>query len=414
MTTTRSQDLHATTGDKREAAEHSSHASKKQKKVVVQKDTNDKSEGSGSEARPKQQKLTTAEEQDGTEGNVESDNVGSKVGENEQDEQKPSSGKDAGHKDESHAEQLASRQQGEEDHGGNAEPGEKPHLEGLVNDGDYKRKHGILETGHVYFLYRPKVEVNEPHSLDDIARFHLLLVPHGSKLHRLLAIGKKTLPDHEQSSRPMWGEVLNVGDDMQALKENLASYTYETKTMGTRHQPGSRVAASGVYVLHATENYPKDSSNANAVWATHFAYKVALPHEMGEVQEALHIHPEGIFSLQVKNPEAPSTNPAAPTQDPSKNPRFPESLESLFKTKFIPADPPALLDYPGAELLLIPSKHKVAEDIGQDAEKELGKEEQELEREIEQDGKTDAVKRALDEMGLEGLIEGKALEGHWE
>lgn len=88
---------------------------------------------------------------------------------------------------------------------------------------------------------------------------------------------------------------------MKSLKKNLGSYTYETKTMGTRHQPGARVAASGSYILHSTENYPKDSANMSAVYQTHFAYQVALPHEMGEVQEALHIHPEGVFGLQVSS-----------------------------------------------------------------------------------------------------------------
>lgn len=285
-------------------------------------------------------------------------------------------------------------------------------------------------------MYRPKVEVEEPHSLDDVSKFHLLLVPHHSKLHRLLAIGKKALPDHDQSSRPLWGEVLNVGEDMKSLKKNLGSYSYETKTMGSRYQPGSRVAASGVYILHATENYPKDSQNMSAVYETKFAYQVALPHEMGEVQEALHIHPSGSFSLQVsnflltsichghsaklfpsskvKNPESPSNNPAAPTQDPSKHPQFPESLQSLFRTKFMPANPPALLDYPGAELLLLPSKHNVHEDIGDNAEKELQEEEDELEDDIEKQTNGDEVKKALKEAGLEGLIEGKALEGHWE
>lgn len=188
--------------------------------------------------------------------------------------------------------------------------------------------------------------------------------------------------------------------------------------------------------MHATENPPKGSENAQAVWNTHFAYQVALPNEMGEVQEALHIHPEGVFQLQVnlhlsslarlaellilfefrqvKDPESPSNNPAAPTQDPSKHPQYPEELSSLFKTKFIPADPPSLLDYPGAELLLIPSKHDVKEDIGQDAGKVLEKEEEGLEGDIEGEKGGDEVEKALKEMGLEGLIEGKALEGHWE
>lgn len=116
----------------------------------------------------------------------------------------------------------------------------------------------------------------------------------------------------------------------------------------------------------------------------------------------------------MKNPEAPSNNPAVPNQDPSKHPQFPESLKSLFKTRYIPADPPTLLDYPGAELLLIPSKHTVNEDIGDSAEKELKDEEKELESDIKKQENGNEIKKALKEMGLEGLIEGKALEGHWE
>lgn len=145
------------------------------------------------------------------------------------------------------------------------------------------------------------MEINEPHSLSDVSKFNLLLVPHHSKLHRLLRIGKKVLPDHSKSSRAMWGEIVSVGQDMKSLKESLGGYSYETQTLGTRNQPGSRVAASGVYVLHSTENPPKGSENAQAVWETKFAYQVALPHEMGEVQDALNIHPEGVFSLQVKS-----------------------------------------------------------------------------------------------------------------
>lgn len=101
--------------------------------------------------------------------------------------------------------------------------------------------------------------------------------------------------------------------------------------------------------------------------------------------------------------------------------QYPEELHKLFKTKFIPADPPALLDYPGAELLLIPSKHTAEQDTSPEAKKELDAEEKELERDIEKqhaeggggDG-DDEAKKVLKEMGFEGLIEGKALEGHWE
>jgi len=172
---------------------------------------------------------------------------------------------------------------------------------------DSKRKYDSggsfspLSASSQFFILPLQVEVTEPHSLDDVSKFYLLVVPHHSKLHRLIAIGKKTLPDHDQSSRPMWGEVLNVGEDMKSLKKNLGGYTYETKTLGTRHQPGCRVAGSGSYILHAAENYPKDSANMSAVYETKFAYEVALPHEMGEIQDALHIHHEGVFAIQVSS-----------------------------------------------------------------------------------------------------------------
>lgn len=94
--------------------------------------------------------------------------------------------------------------------------------------------------------------------------------------------------------------------------------------------------------------------------------------------------------------------------------QFPPEYQKLFHTKFIPASPPELLDYPGAELLLIPSKHEAVQDIGEKAEKELDKEEKELEKSIEGQKDGGEAKKALKEMGLEGLIDGKALEGHWE
>ncbi|BGP25408.1 hypothetical protein JCM10295v2_004332 [Rhodotorula toruloides] len=402
MVTTRSHDddKHAaSTGDKRHAAEGGS--SPKRKKVVAKEEEEEGGEEHGERKKPAnkggkgkhaQKKVVKLEE-----GQVEKGDKGKEDG---------GARKPAG---------MSGDGQHEEPQGnvveGNAHPGQLPaHLP----KPDAERKHGIIEKGHVYFIYRPKVEIEHPESLDDVQRFHLLLVPHGSKLHRLIAIGKKALPDASESTRPIWGQVVNVGEDMKALKGGLGPKTYETKTRGTRHQGGARVAASGAYVLYTVEDYPKDSANESAVYHTYFSYEIAVPHEMGEVQEALHIQHEGAFTLQVKNPAAPSTNPAVGNQPASKHPQFPHEYKKLFHTKFIPASPPELLDYPGAELLLIPSKHEAVQDIGEKAEKELEKEEKDLEKEIESRKDGGEAKKALKEMGLEGLIDGKALEGHWE
>lgn len=94
--------------------------------------------------------------------------------------------------------------------------------------------------------------------------------------------------------------------------------------------------------------------------------------------------------------------------------QYPDELLKLFKTRFIPADPPALLDYPGAELLLIPSKHTPEQDTSRKAKEELDREEQDVEGEIARQSDGGEAKKALKEIGMEGLIDGAALEGHWE
>ncbi|GAA6051092.1 hypothetical protein JCM3770_004708 [Rhodotorula araucariae] len=279
---------------------------------------------------------------------------------------------------------------------------------------DADRKHGVIEKGYVYFTYRPKVETEHPESLDDVAKFHFLMSPEGQGIHRLITVGKKALPDANQSTRPIWGQVLNVADDLKQFKEGLGAYTYETKTRGTRHQPGARIAAAGAYVLHTTEHPPEHSLNASAVYNTHLAYEIAVPHEMGEVQKGLHLQHEGVFTLQVKNPDSASTNPAVRNQPASKHPQFPPELKHLFTTKFIPANPSSLLNYPGAELLLLPSKHTAEQEIGSSAEKELDAEEKDLEKEIDKQRNGNEAKKVLKEMEMDGLAGAKALEGHWE
>ena len=49
-------------------------------------------------------------------------------------------------------------------------PGElPPAIFGPVGEGEL-RTHGVLEEGQIYFLYRPKIDSDEPHSIDEIAR----------------------------------------------------------------------------------------------------------------------------------------------------------------------------------------------------------------------------------------------------
>ncbi|GAA6009158.1 hypothetical protein JCM10207_004287 [Rhodosporidiobolus poonsookiae] len=396
MVSTRSSDTtksSPTAGEKRPAPKAGGTPKKRVKKADKQENKEDDGEDAGAKADAEDDKEVKGDE--------------TKENATEKSDKKP----------DGMAEELRDEEPEGDEVKGNAGPGElAPGTKELEGD-EAERKHGIIEKGHIYALYRPKVENDDPHSIDDIARFHFLLAPDSHKgRHRLIAVGKKHMPDASAGTRPLWGEVLEVGEDLTSLKKSLGPSTYETKTMGTRHQPGARVAASGAYVLHSPDpgSYPKDSSNAGAVYHTYLAYKIAVPHELGEVQEALHISAEGAFTIQVKNPDSESTNPVVGNQPASKHPQFPPALKHLFTTKFIPACPPSLLDYAGAELLFIPSKHSPSQDIGQEGKKKLDEEEKELEKDIEGQKGESEVDKALKEVGLEGLIEGKALEGHWE
>ena len=142
---------------------------------------------------------------------------------------------------------------------------------------------GTIERGHIYFFYRPKVELEEVSSVDDVQRFHILLVPRPpefsvesapvspdkpkdgdegkemtliqegadavpapavmdvtKKPFRLISVGKKSLPDPDVGGGGkgggrkaiFWATVVTVGEDLKKLQEGLGAKEYETKTRG--------------------------------------------------------------------------------------------------------------------------------------------------------------------------------------
>ena len=105
-----------------------------------------------------------------------------------------------------------------------------------------------LERGNIYFFYRPRVDLENVRSLDDVQR--LLFVLHVDGTHRLreLIIGTKHLPDPDSHERA-WAFVAQVTDRAEDLRAELRQRTYETKTRGERRQPPARPAGEGRYVI---------------------------------------------------------------------------------------------------------------------------------------------------------------------
>lgn len=95
---------------------------------------------------------------------------------------------------------------------------------------------------------------------------------------------------------------------------------------------------------------------------THFGYHISHPRELSDVQDSLGISKAASFVLQVKNPLAPAS---APQQAHTKGAEYPtEILHEVFGKggdkgresyglRFVSCEMTELLDYKGAQLLLI-------------------------------------------------------------
>jgi len=212
----------------------------------------------------------------------------------------------------------------------------------------------ILERGNIYFFYRPRVrgveEESHPESVEELQRSYAVLSPHGKQVYRLIAIGRKELPEISEGERN-WGFVEKVSGDPHDIEQELRREAYPTKTRGERVQPSARPAGEGVYALVRHGNH------------THLAYALELPESLGEVQQELNIEKEASYIVSIKNPEKPSP-PGAGLGEELKT-EYPQQLQEKFRgRRFLPADPPELLDYPGAEVLFIGASEDVSEELG--------------------------------------------------
>lgn len=150
-----------------------------------------------------------------------------------------------------------------------------------------------LETGQVAFVYHPAVEEEDPAGLVDVQNFAVLLQPRDTSLVRRIVVGRKRLPDIDETER-VWGFVDRVTDDPEQIRAELGAEDYTTATRGRRHQPAARLAGAGGYAI------------ARRGRDTYLAYRLRLPTDPADVQRELDIPEEGRFVLSVKNPEISS------------------------------------------------------------------------------------------------------------
>lgn len=218
----------------------------------------------------------------------------------------------------------------------------------------------FLEKGLIYFFYRPKVGLEEVHSLEEVQRLYMLLIPKETmkkedlehRKHRMVLLTKKRLPDVHSHAR-YWGFVEETSEEMKAVRSELGEITYSTKTRGERKIEAARPAGRGFYGIIRHGNH------------THLAYVLELPEEIGEVQEAFNITKEGSYIVTVKNPTVSAPMGLAPKEKEE----LPEDLLALFEDKrFAPLDPPSFLDYKGTEIIIIGASDDLRAELGKTGE----------------------------------------------
>ncbi|KAJ3696279.1 hypothetical protein LUZ60_001656 [Juncus effusus] len=185
-------------------------------------------------------------------------------------------------------------------------------------------------------------------------------------LLRFAVMGKKSLPDPSKRGRPFWGYIELVTTKIDDVKAALKEEEYDTATRGHRHKPAARALAEGVYRILRHQSGRQNH--------THLIYKLEFPvldaagisGPQESPQESLNIDREASFLIQIKNPERQPSGGSQFRGLPNKRKSaFPAGLQGQFgQKKFVPADPPDLLNYEGCEFLLIAASDDIEEELG--------------------------------------------------
>ena len=189
----------------------------------------------------------------------------------------------------------------------------------------------ILQSGNIYFFYRPKV-ANE----EETQRFFFVLRPINQGQYKLLIVGRKHLPPKNEGSYFLMVEGNKKGE--KELLQSLTEKHYHTKTRGERVLPTARCLGEGKYLLVVHNNH------------THFIYQLTNPTQIKKEQEDFNLQLTDDYLISIKNPQMPASL--------HREINFPSHLQEKFANRhFISLTNSEFLDYAGVELLLIPKNN---------------------------------------------------------
>ncbi|KAJ5918076.1 hypothetical protein N7454_010451 [Penicillium verhagenii] len=208
----------------------------------------------------------------------------------------------------------------------------------------------IKEKGIIYFFFRPRVNIEAPQGMGDVARSFFVLrpIPLGAELDddqgpmdkdarcRLVMLPKKKFPTSSKERDMAFVEkaeqsIIDLQDSF------IAGSTYQTATQGERTIEEARPYAEGVYAITSSKR------------ASHLAYQMTIPTKLGEIQENFGLCKRGSWIVQSKNPKFPGP----PLGQLPKDVDYPESLlEKFGDLRWVPLEP-EFINYPNAQILMI-------------------------------------------------------------
>ena len=210
----------------------------------------------------------------------------------------------------------------------------------------------LLEQGRITFLYRPRVEEQNPDDLADVQRLLVVLEPDARERYRLIAMGRKRMP-HSGRHERFWGFVDAVLDHPQDMEAILGAQTYGTKTRGVRHLPAARLAGDGSYALELHDDH------------THLAYALERLERDDPIVADLSIEPSASYIVAVANPDPTAWGMVEPPPLQQElfdeleihvtvPAPFPPALQHRFRgRRYSQLDSTEWLDHAGAELIFI-------------------------------------------------------------
>ena len=194
-----------------------------------------------------------------------------------------------------------------------------------------------MPAGDLTVLVRPAVDREEVEELLDVQVLLLQLTDDDGGTTRILEVGRKRLPAPDEDS-PNWGHVRFAGDPEEA-GALLDDDTYETATMGRRHQPAARPVASGTWQLERSGR------------STFLELAIAPEREDDrDLLDQLRIESEQRLVMTVKNPRVRSDAGL----DEEERAELPDDLQARFDgNRWAPVDPIEFLDHVGVEFVLV-------------------------------------------------------------